>query len=339
MQKINQISLEANLKKIENKYYKTFFFDETYYCDEYKNNKYVSLDSSFFKPGILEGENVLDLRTNHKVAVITVNLNFFHFIIEQVGQILSLLTLDQEIEEIIFDMPFMPTGMFKYVEYFYQALEEINFGKNKIKHRVLNFSNYDGVILSNFYVADAAIEMHHSSIVYDFFKEHVKDKNIKPFRKVYLSRKRIPNKSYENGSFFTENLSINHDNRIDDHNKIENLFLELGFEVICAEDFKSFDDQINYFYEVETIVGLTGAGLSNMVFMQPGGTVVELFTPLLIMNQEEKFCEEFHFYYHIIATAQNHVYISLANSNRDTSLIKEIIYGDARLLNLFLGNK
>lgn len=332
MKKIDQTYLQVNLKDIESKYYKTFFFQEDHYCDEYKNNNHISLDSSFFKPGVISGENILDLRSNHKIAVITVNFNFFHFIIEQVGQILSLLSLDPDIEEVIFDIPFMPNGMFKFIDYFKQAINEIDLGKGSIRYQTINFSKYDGVVLNNFYVADATIEMHHPPVVHNFFKNYVKDQNVQPFRKVYLSRKRIQDKAYLNNSISLEDVSINHDNRIDDHNKVESLFFELGYEIVCAEDFKSFEDQINYFYEVETLIGLTGAGLSNMVFMQPGGTVVELFTPLLITNSEEKLCEEFHFFYHIIATAKNHRYISINNSERKTDIIKNAIYEEPKFL-------
>jgi beta-phosphoglucomutase-like phosphatase (HAD superfamily) len=332
MKKIDQVYLQVNLKDIEDKYYKTKFFQEDHYCDEYKTNKHVSLDSSFFKPGVINGSNILDLRSNHKIAVITVNFNFFHFIIEQVGQILSLLTLDPDIEEIIFDIPFMPNGMFKFIDYFKQAIDEIDLGKGNIKHQAINLSKYDGVVLNNFYVADATIEMHHPPVVHNFFKNYVKDENIKPFRKVYLSRKRMQKREYLENSVSFENISVSHDNRIDDHDKIENLFFELGYEIVCSEDFKTFEDQINYFYEVETLIGLTGAGLSNMVFMQSGGTVIELFTPLLIVNGEQELCEEFHFFYHIIATAKNHRYISINNSERQTELIKDRIHTDTKFL-------
>lgn len=53
------------------------------------------------------------------------------------------------------------------------------------------------------------------------------------------------------------------------------LLKEKGFEILCLEDC-SIEDQIRIFSETKFLVGIHGAGLTNMVFMPKGGKVLEL---------------------------------------------------------------
>jgi capsular polysaccharide biosynthesis protein len=53
------------------------------------------------------------------------------------------------------------------------------------------------------------------------------------------------------------------------------IFKKYGFEVIYPENI-SFEDQLRIFYSTSVLVGLHGAGLTNMMFMQSGGTVIEI---------------------------------------------------------------
>lgn len=48
-----------------------------------------------------------------------------------------------------------------------------------------------------------------------------------------------------------------------------------GFETVYAEDL-SFDEQRNLFFETKILVTPHGAGLTNVLFMQPGTKVLEL---------------------------------------------------------------
>ena len=73
--------------------------------------------------------------------------------------------------------------------------------------------------------------------------------------------------------------------RINNENQLENLFINIGYESIYApEKFKNFEEQINYFNEVKTLVAISSSGLANSLFMQPQTTLFELQTNINTYN-------------------------------------------------------
>ena len=51
-----------------------------------------------------------------------------------------------------------------------------------------------------------------------------------------------------------------------------------GFEIVCLEQM-SFRMQVDLFASARIVVGVHGAAMANLVFMRPGGTVLELLAP------------------------------------------------------------
>lgn len=157
------------------------------------------------------------------------------------------------------------------------------------------------------------------------------NKNVEPFKKIYLSR-RIANSK--------KNITYGHTwpvvqlpeqffNRVDDEEKLENFFSEHGFEVVYPENFKTFEEQINFFREVKTLVSLSGAGLSNALFMQDNCNVVELFTSHWIWinakgnDSIRQLREEEHFFYNSIAFEKGQEYIAVNNKEKSA---EEVIH-------------
>lgn len=56
---------------------------------------------------------------------------------------------------------------------------------------------------------------------------------------------------------------------------IEPLLRQYGFEIIYFEE-HSFEEQVHLIAEATVLIGVHGANLTNMLFMRPGATVVEL---------------------------------------------------------------
>lgn len=60
--------------------------------------------------------------------------------------------------------------------------------------------------------------------------------------------------------------------------KLINILIPLGFEIVNSESLL-FVDQIQLFSQAEVVISAHGAGLTNIVFCNPGTKVLELFSP------------------------------------------------------------
>ncbi len=77
-----------------------------------------------------------------------------------------------------------------------------------------------------------------------------------PSKKLYISRSRMKNR------------------RVMNEMEVEELLIQQGFQILYPEE-SNFEEQVKLFAECKVLVGLTGSGLTNMLFMQKGSAVVE----------------------------------------------------------------
>lgn len=114
-----------------------------------------------------------------------------------------------------------------------------------------------------------------------------------PNRKIFISRKKAKIR------------------KITNETEVENVLTEFGYEIHCFEDY-SFFDQCSIMAETKSLVGLHGAGLTNMLFMQPNGQILEL----RILNDSHSNC------YFSLASELQHRYYYLQNKSsvRDTHI-------------------
>ena len=215
---------------------------------------------------------------------------------------------------------------------------------NKIDYRPIDLNSNNIMNINNLYYYDLNSESfslnHPSQRLHSFAQEYIIDKEIEPTRKVYLSRKNFKGRDL---SLFTKGrLPYNNDNRIDDENAIEEYFSSLGFEIIIPEDFKTFEEQMQFFYNTKTLVSLTSSGLVNACFMRPGSTMVEISTPLIsfdrigngVTDQGSRGQEEIHHFYHEISISMGHNYISIPNMSRNSKSLIDAIDNNIYLKNL-----
>lgn len=334
MIKIDRINRLINLNNVEIEHNQPIFKNGIFSHDSIKTSVDIARGIWSAQEGISVSGNVLNLQNGNNKAYIVISGSYYHFLCDVIGRFLSLLSTNPE-TEIIFDKGIMSKSIddFSYIKFFLNKLSE-----SGIEYTIIDSSQYDSIIIDNFSLLQFNTETSQVQLIYNFFKNHIKNTNIKPFRKVYVSRKKHKEKIYNNDKFDTSGVSYLEGGRIDSQEKIEKLFSDLGYEIIYSEDFINFEDQINFFYEVKTLVGLSGAGLTNSIFMQPGQTVVELLTPHIFSSPNKALFEELHFYYHTISAMKKHNYISINNFTRSSDALKEKIYSDKTLYNILKDN-
>jgi capsular polysaccharide biosynthesis protein len=74
----------------------------------------------------------------------------------------------------------------------------------------------------------------------------------KPTRKVFISRALTAGRDYN-----APTLSHSNDDRMDDHEKLDNLFESMGYEIVKTEELGSFQEQIDLFYETKVLASIT----------------------------------------------------------------------------------
>lgn len=104
-------------------------------------------------------------------------------------------------------------------------------------------------------------EGHHRSEVISSLRDWIFDRlSVKHGhgRRVYISRSRALRR------------------RVTNDEEVSTILATLGFETYRLEDL-TFADQVRLMADTEFVIGLHGAGLTNTMFMRPGGRVIEFF--------------------------------------------------------------
>jgi predicted ATPase len=298
------------------------------------------------------GTKRVDLTSSRVKIIKTISSSVFHFFADDVCDILYALRLYPD-AEVIIDVSMVSTMLDEpsrsFLGFFFDALED-----QGIRHKLVDVSKFDIVYINNYIVAESAYRSSLSgTLIYEFFKKYVDNPKTEPYRNVYLTRSKVQ-KDVSKLSEQASRLSFTTDDRVDSEDELNKKFLEMGFEVVAPEDFKDFHEQINYFYSVKTIASLTSSGLANALFMQPGGTVIEISTPLVVISpmlsaektvididsldgSDPTMAQELHMFYKLVAYLKDHTYLSINNPGRRAEDIKKYIDVNAKLAE-FLDN-
>jgi capsular polysaccharide biosynthesis protein len=237
--------------------------------------------------------------------------NYYHFMYDFLGNLLD--TIDNEEAEdieIIIDFAEDHLNSDKIILFLEDFLQ-----KNNVKNYYF-VKHGQTVSINNFYhIGTTAPSLAlHNNIYEKLLKAY--PSNLKdPKKMVYVSRR-----------------SPIIDQRIDDVEQIENFFKDLGFEIFLENDIGDTNiiDTIKYFRDVNVLAGISGAGLANSIFMQPGKTVLEIavpqFTP--VPKYENMFPEMYtkarHSFNPFISFAKDHTHIQISvnTSNTDSAINK-----------------
>ena len=293
-------------------------------------NPDTSDDLFYFKPGvnIISGyvdagnAKTLNLIDGKQKIVVSIVNSFYHSVIDSMSELLYALTKYPQ-HNVVIDVSDIWHGLYadnSFWDVFNTFVETLREDGTEVN--LVRLKEYEIIYMDNFYVVDFAYESgQKTNLVYEFFKKKASDPDVKPYKNVFVSRALNP----ERLDVIADGLSYKNDRRMDDHNALEAYFADLGYDIIHAEKFNSFQDQLDYFYSVKTIAGLTGSGLTNAAFMQPGGVIFEIVTPLVVPVPppggvkditKPYFVQEIHNFYKNIAYYQNHSFVCVQNPNR-----------------------
>jgi hypothetical protein len=261
-------------------------------------------------------EGLPEFISDDKKMFLKVAASHYHCIYDFLGTVFFLYEKDPEINFIldIGDGRLVPSAKTT-IDFALDLIKE-----NKIKHEIVNFAGKTNFNINNFYIkTDRWTDPGTPNKILKYAKNHIRNESVDPFRKVYVSRRIADERKMKSyGKNLSDKLTRSSYARIDDETKLEKFFANNGFEVVFPEDFDTFDDQLNYFYETKVAIGLTGGGLTNLMFMQDKGIVVELITTLITNRNDRqakvlRLEEGQHHFYHSIAFQKEHEYVGVIN--------------------------
>jgi hypothetical protein len=287
-------------------------------------------------------KNTLSILSNKKKLVISMVNSFYHSLLDNISEIIYALEsypkheLIIDVSETHDSLKQKPANSFIYHNVFLYFLETLKI--KKIKYRLVNLKKHDIIYINNFRVIRYDLEsIRKASLVYDFFKERASNPKAKPTRKVFISRALTTGRDYD-----APTLSHSSDDRMDDHQKLDNLFASMGYEIVQTEKLQSFQEQLDIFYETKVLASITGSGLANAAFMQPGQTLIEIITPLVVPVgvpgrpkdlTDPYYTQELHNFYKNLAFYKDHTYFGIHNNSRNFDILNKTIEKDHRIKN------
>lgn len=281
----------------------------------------------------------LHLINNNKKLFKVISSSFYHALADDLAEIVYGLSLYPD-AEIILEVSniskILGTAHMNFFGYFLNRLSE-----EKIKYQLVDGSKYDLIYINNFAVLSFPFHSGARLDLLDAFMEDKSAEKVEPSRKIFISRKL---QGYKPDNEHAAHFSYKNDTRIDNHEELEKIFIDLGFEIIDAELFTDFKQQMNIFREAKIVVSLTSSGLTNAIFMQPGTTMVEIVTPLITQSPlanadyfrkikinpkdyelDLNTVQEIHMFYHNLAFFKNLAYVGIPNYTRENKKIKQFI--------------
>jgi hypothetical protein len=238
----------------------------------------------------LVNKNILNLVNKDNKALVHLDGDFFPFLFQDIPGILYFYSRIKyrNFKLYIYTIAEDCANYSNLKNFLIKYLTDIN-----VKFEFLNKEDFDGIKINNFIDICSSFDPFSAKLLNSKTRKYLKSYSSVPFKKVFVAR----DKDLEQ--------------RIDSDERIKGFFVEAGFEVIYPEQFDNFIDQINYFSECKVIAGISGSGLSNCIFMRPGGTMIELSS--LFKPDPSQYPFEYHHYYRMMANAMQHLYFSISN--------------------------
>lgn len=310
--------------------------------------EYVFTEGRSILPGIVTGKNFRELNLiNGKPKVFTqLSPSIYHFVAEDMMDVICNFYYNDKYKDmqLVIDVSQIWEILHKGKNYdifwfFLQSLKD-----KKIDHKVINLGKFDVLHLDSFFLLENLLNssLDKFSKIHKYLLDYVKEPDVEPYKKVYVSRSKyqVPQPKEIIGP--DGKVAEIAPSRIDDESVIEKIFVDLGFEIVYPEDFESFNEQLNFFYSVKTMASITSAGMVNQIYMQPGGNVIEIITPLIAQpiggdGTKGYVNAEFHNYYKNMAASFGHFYFGLPNVNALASEFQDMMSSNPSISGILRG--
>lgn len=307
-----------------------------------KEKNGMILDNSVFRKQFVDifpkdEPGLVDLISDQPKVLIPMTTSYFHLYHDIMGEFLAQYEITPDAKFLI-DITHIENikPLPEFIKMFFKFLND-----NKVDYRPINLNKFNKFNINNLYHRRPELESLEindpSNRIRNMAQRYIKDKETKPFRKVFLSRKNFQGRDLS--VLIKGRLPYENDDRLDDEEMLQDYFKQMGIEVVVPEDFKTFEEQMNFFDKVDLLISTTSSGFTNAAFMRPGGTMVELTTPLIsfsrigdgVTSPISQGQEEIHHFYHMMSIALGHKFISIPNKERSAKKIIEIIESDSVL--------
>lgn len=296
-------------------------FGEGMHFDFNEDLRYVSLKKALGghkKEYYISGEppkdgSCITIKSEDKKIIIKYDMNFYHFLVDNLGSVLGAIDKYKNIHFVI-DGNLMGGNIPKYNNLLIYILKKYNQKYTIIEKKI------DYLCINNFSVLNGGHLIHSLKMIEEKFSD-ILYTNEKPYKKVYISRRK-------NKEDYREINKCSVEYRIDDEYQIEDKFKKLGFDIVYTNEFNNIFDQIAYFRSVRVLAGLTGAGLTNAIFMQNGMDILEIETGFDFPDERK----ELHMHYKIINFYKGHRQIIVPNK---TKTAEEVVSNLEGVLDIF----
>ena len=252
------------------------------------------------------GRDIVDISTPGIKIIDHCYLGFFHMIFDGLLQFFGNRNffINNDVELII---DIAHKDSWPYADYVFE-LNKFVYEKLGIKYRIINTIFKDGIKCSTMLpLRDHFPTNIDKQAVIDFnsfMNEKLKLgwEQEEPTKKIYISRLKYDN-------------DLPHA-RVKNERVLEEYMKNKGYEIVYAEEFNSIFDQIRFMSKVKTLVSPTSSGITNALFMKPGGNILELTTSFQMLDRED-----LHHQYVNLAYSLNHNYHAIQNKDRNADII------------------
>lgn len=288
-----------------------------------------------------------DLMTEDVKVVTHMGFRFYHFLLNTIATYLEQSKIHPDATMVFINPADFSDGnngrmsIKNVAEFYIQRLEE-----DSIKTVTLPpANNRDGSILvriKNLTVVKSLVNTETDKAVIDYvrsFSELISswENNTERLKSSYCSRKYTNDTrevSLSDLKEFRENTTLTWPTsypRVDNEEALEGFLKSYGVEISHPETFESHRDQIEYYSKCNVLIATTSAGLLNMIYMPPGSTIIELYTPLY----GGRGYESYHDQYRLLSVLCGHHHVTLLNLNRSIDELKRAMRDNDWIFDIF----